>query len=28
MKPHSVGLEEITRDNIITIDLDGKHRRW
>jgi L-fuculose-phosphate aldolase len=23
MKPHSVGLEEITRDNIITIDLDG-----
>jgi L-fuculose-phosphate aldolase len=23
MKPHSVGLEEITRENIITIDLDG-----
>lgn len=24
MKPHSVGLNEITRDNILTIDLDGK----
>ncbi len=24
MKPHSVGLDEITRDNILTIDLDGK----
>jgi L-ribulose-5-phosphate 4-epimerase len=23
MKPHSVGLDEITRDNILTIDLDG-----
>lgn len=24
MKPHSVGFEEITMDNILTIDLDGK----
>jgi L-fuculose-phosphate aldolase len=24
MKPHSVGLDEITMDNILTIDLDGK----
>lgn len=24
MKPHSVGLDEITPDNILTIDLDGK----
>jgi L-fuculose-phosphate aldolase len=24
MKPHSVGLDEITLDNILTIDLDGK----
>ena len=24
MKPHSVGLDEITHDNILTIDLDGK----
>jgi L-fuculose-phosphate aldolase len=24
MKPHSVGLDEITIDNILTIDLDGK----
>lgn len=23
MKPHSVGLDEITRENILTIDLDG-----
>ncbi|MGZ5837648.1 MAG: class II aldolase/adducin family protein, partial [Xanthobacteraceae bacterium] len=23
MKPHSVGLDEITHDNILTIDLDG-----
>ena len=23
MKPHSVGLDELTRDNILTIDLDG-----
>ena len=23
MKPHSVGLDEITRDNILTVDLDG-----
>ena len=23
MKPHSVGLDEITPDNILTIDLDG-----
>jgi L-fuculose-phosphate aldolase len=24
MKPHSVGLDEITEENILTIDLDGK----
>jgi L-fuculose-phosphate aldolase len=24
MKPHSVGLDEITQENILTIDLDGK----
>ncbi|MFZ5693610.1 MAG: class II aldolase/adducin family protein [Pseudomonadota bacterium] len=24
MKPHSIGFDEITRDNILTIDLDGK----
>jgi L-fuculose-phosphate aldolase len=24
MKPHSLGLDEITMDNILTIDLDGK----
>jgi L-fuculose-phosphate aldolase len=24
MKPHSIGLDEITVDNILTIDLDGK----
>src|SRR5262245_27386915 len=24
MKPHSIGLDEITPDNILTIDLDGK----
>ncbi|HEY0299948.1 MAG TPA: class II aldolase/adducin family protein, partial [Rhizomicrobium sp.] len=24
MKPHSIGLDEITRDNILTIDMDGK----
>src|SRR5580658_6871950 len=24
MKPHSVGFEEITMENILTIDLDGK----
>src|SRR5262249_51775780 len=24
MKPHSVGLDEITHDNMLTIDLDGK----
>jgi L-fuculose-phosphate aldolase len=24
MKPHSIGLDEITMDNILTIDLDGK----
>ena len=24
MKPHSVGLDELTHDNILTIDLDGK----
>jgi len=24
MKAHSIGLDEITRDNILTIDLDGK----
>ena len=24
MKPHSVGLDEITHDNILTIDLEGK----
>src|SRR5882757_8402074 len=23
MKPHSVGLDELTRENILTIDLDG-----
>ena len=23
MKPHSVGLDEITMDNILTIDLEG-----
>jgi L-fuculose-phosphate aldolase len=24
MKPHSIGLDEITRENILTIDLEGK----
>src|SRR5258708_23295335 len=24
MKPHSVGLDELTMENILTIDLDGK----
>lgn len=24
MKPHSIGFDEITRDNILTIDLDGR----
>lgn len=24
MKPHSIGFDELTRDNILTIDLDGK----
>ena len=27
MKPHSVGLDELTHDNILTIDLNGLYRR-
>jgi len=26
MKPHSVGLDELTMENILTIDLDGQCR--